>query len=196
MNEHTKTWRIGELAVQAGITVRTLHHYDRLGLLSPATRTSGSHRCYTADDVARLQRIIALRSCGLTLQETAAVLQGDAGGGVADLLRRQLDVVNERARQAVDLQARLRGILNRLERNIEPSIDDLLRLIEDTTRLNTPWTAEQVARLRAARALDSAAFAALNEQRRQVWGTLTGDEQTRRVEQRRAAVSASGDTRS
>ena len=43
--------RIGELAQHAGVTVRTLHHYDGLGLLTPSERTSGGHRLYGADDV-------------------------------------------------------------------------------------------------------------------------------------------------
>ena len=106
MSEQIRTWRIGELAEQAGITVRTLHHYDRLGLLSPPSRTSGGHRSYTRDDVVRLHRIIALRSCGLSLQEIGTVLSSEAEGGLADLLRRQLDVVDERIRQAVALRVR------------------------------------------------------------------------------------------
>lgn len=59
------TWRIGDLARGTGTTVRTLHHYDQLGLLSPSSRTAGGHRCYTSEDVRRLHRVIALRSFGL-----------------------------------------------------------------------------------------------------------------------------------
>ena len=78
MSDQIRIWRIGELAEQAGITVRTLHHYHRLGLLSPSCRTSGGHRCYTSKDVVQLQRIIALRSCGLSLEEIGSVLSAGA----------------------------------------------------------------------------------------------------------------------
>ena len=60
-------YRIGELAQAAGVTVRALHHYDRLGLLVPSERTHGGHRLYTAADVQRLYRLLALRELGLPL---------------------------------------------------------------------------------------------------------------------------------
>src|SRR4051794_722345 len=62
MSRRDDTWRIGELARETGLTVRTLHHYDRLGLLSPLSRTEGGHRCYTGGDVRRLHRISGLVS--------------------------------------------------------------------------------------------------------------------------------------
>jgi DNA-binding transcriptional MerR regulator len=58
--------RIGELARETGLTVRTLHHYDQFGLLSPLARSEGGHRCYTSGDVRRLHRIVALRSLGIS----------------------------------------------------------------------------------------------------------------------------------
>ncbi len=58
MDEIERQWSIGELAAAAGITVRTLHHYDRLALLVPSERSDGGHRRYTTDDVQRLYRIL------------------------------------------------------------------------------------------------------------------------------------------
>ncbi|MGW4066948.1 MerR family DNA-binding transcriptional regulator [Nocardia grenadensis] len=49
-----RVWKVGELAAEAGPTVRTLPHYDRIGLVRPAGRTSTGHRLYTAGDVERL----------------------------------------------------------------------------------------------------------------------------------------------
>ena len=60
-------YRIGELARAAGVTVRALHHYDSLGLLVPSERTGAGHRLYSADDVERLYRLLALRGVGLPL---------------------------------------------------------------------------------------------------------------------------------
>lgn len=55
-------WQVGTLAQATGLTVRALHHYDHIGLLSPSRRTAAGHRLYTADDVARLYRIRLLRN--------------------------------------------------------------------------------------------------------------------------------------
>jgi DNA-binding transcriptional MerR regulator len=56
---------VGELAERTRLTVRALHHYDAMGLLSPSGRTASvhgsGHRLYTASDVARLQQILSLK---------------------------------------------------------------------------------------------------------------------------------------
>src|SRR3954467_515981 len=61
--------KVGELAKRAGLTVRTLHHYDEIGLLKPSLHTEAGHRLYTAGDVARLQQVISLRQLGFSLPE-------------------------------------------------------------------------------------------------------------------------------
>src|SRR3954465_7980083 len=70
-------WKIGELARRTGLTVRTLHHYDAIGLLPPAERSEGAHRVYGEDDVRRLYRIVSLRSLGFPLDAIAGVLDRD-----------------------------------------------------------------------------------------------------------------------
>ena len=62
------TLRVGELAARAGVTVRTLHHYDEIGLLRPA-RTAAGHRRYGPAEVERLQQITSLRALGVPLAE-------------------------------------------------------------------------------------------------------------------------------
>ena len=52
-----QVWKVGALAELTGLTVRALHHYDHIGLLTPSGRSSSGHRLYNADDVARLYRI-------------------------------------------------------------------------------------------------------------------------------------------
>ena len=61
--------KVGELARRTGLTVRTLHHYDEIGLLKPSLHTESGHRLYTAGDVARLQQVISLRQLGFSLEE-------------------------------------------------------------------------------------------------------------------------------
>ena len=193
-----RTYSVGQVARAAGVTVRTLHHYDRLGLLSPSSRTPGGHRCYTSDDVVQLHRIIALRSCGLSLEEIGTVLSSEANGGLADLLRRQLEVVDERIRQTVALRIRLLGVLDALERMIAPSITEILRLIEGTTTMNQPLTAERFAQLtdgrtRQMREMSAGKLHAIKEKMERTLAALSRDEQSTLAEQRRMMLPAIDD---
>ena len=70
-------WKIGELARRTGLTVRTLHHYDEIGLLSPAERSDGGHRVYDEAAVQRLYRIVSLRSLGFPLDAIAEALDSE-----------------------------------------------------------------------------------------------------------------------
>ena len=102
---------VGELATASGLTVRTLHHWDEIGLLRPAERSAAGHRRYSHADVRRLYRIVALRGLGLSLEDVAAALEaegsGPSRGGRAHLAR-----VDEQLAHARDLRRRLRGILD------------------------------------------------------------------------------------
>src|SRR5947208_11746752 len=66
--------KVGELARRTGLTVRTLHHYDAIGLLRPSLHTESGHRLYTAGDVARLQQVLSLRQLGFSLEEVRGCL--------------------------------------------------------------------------------------------------------------------------
>ncbi len=98
------TFRIQEFAKLAGVTVRALHHYDRLKLLSPAHRSERGYRLYCHEDLGRLERILALRFLGLSLREIAALLNAPPGHGTEALtvtLGRQRAALGER-REGLD----------------------------------------------------------------------------------------------
>jgi DNA-binding transcriptional MerR regulator len=78
-------YTVGDLARAAGITVRTLHHYDEVGLLVPSGRTSAGYRLYAYADLLRLQRVLGYRALGLALDEIAALLDDPAADPVAQL---------------------------------------------------------------------------------------------------------------
>jgi MerR family transcriptional regulator, thiopeptide resistance regulator len=204
MSRHDGMWRIGELARETGLTVRTLRHYDQLGLLSPLSRTGGGHRCYTSGDIRRLHRIVALRSLGISLEEIGTLLDGELDP--TGLLRRQLDAVEERIRTASDLRQRLLDVLKNLGRNAEPTARQLLQLIEETAAMNKPMTPEQFAELkeklkeereRQIRELGDGDFAALGQKREDAWNALSRQEQQRLMEQLRTIVphAARGSTK-
>ena len=61
--------KIGELAKQIGLSIRTLHYYDQVGLLAPSQHTKAGHRLYSEGDIIRLQQIVSLRQLGFALSE-------------------------------------------------------------------------------------------------------------------------------
>lgn len=58
---------VGQVAEQLGVTVRTLHHYDEIGLVAPSERTSAGYRLYTGEDIRRLQQVVVYRRLGFAL---------------------------------------------------------------------------------------------------------------------------------
>ncbi|MSQ29396.1 MAG: MerR family transcriptional regulator [Dehalococcoidia bacterium] len=93
-DESMQSWRTGALATAAGITARTLRHYEQVGLLTPSGRTDAEHRVYSAEDVTRLYRIFGLRhlSLSLSLEEIRTALESIArssgNNGFADVFVR------------------------------------------------------------------------------------------------------------
>jgi MerR family transcriptional regulator, thiopeptide resistance regulator len=79
MNDDGQRWGVGELAAAAGVSVRTLHHYDHIGLLAPAEHTGAGYRQYDRAGIERLYRILALRGLGFPLAEVGELLDADAG---------------------------------------------------------------------------------------------------------------------
>ena len=89
-------WTVGEVAELTRVSVRTLHHYDAVGLLSPSARSEAGYRLYTPADVARLWRILTFRELGFSLADIGKLLgsspeaEREALGLQAALLREQL----------------------------------------------------------------------------------------------------------
>ena len=83
-----RLYKAQEFAERAGVTVRTLHHYDRLGLLSPSGRTEAGYRLYGDRDLVRLEQILALKFIGFPLREIRRLLKRDAKD-LPGALRRQ-----------------------------------------------------------------------------------------------------------
>ncbi|MEH1013541.1 MerR family transcriptional regulator [Micromonospora sp. CPCC 206060] len=89
---------VGRVAQLAGVTVRTLHHYDEIGLLSPSGRTSAGYRSYDDADLERLQQILFYRELGFSLEEIATILD-DPGASPRVHLRRQHELLTARIRR-------------------------------------------------------------------------------------------------
>lgn len=102
--------KVGELAAATGLTVRTLHHYEQIGLLAASTRSAGGHRLYSADDVSRLYRICLLRGLGFPLAEIATTLD-DPAWNLRAALGRHLAELDARLSAAQELRGRVADLL-------------------------------------------------------------------------------------
>ncbi len=180
MSVTEREWRIGDLARATRVTVRALHHYDRLGLLVPSSRTAGGHRCYTGADVRRLHTILALRGFGLSLHDIGRTLAA-GGEDPREILRRQVAETEERIRQARRVQGRLLGVLGALDRMQEPTTEQFVTLIEEMVTMNQPLTPEQIQEMQRTRTeqmsrMSPAEIAELNRRRAEAMATLSAEE--------------------
>ncbi|MGW3418401.1 MerR family transcriptional regulator [Streptomyces phaeochromogenes] len=89
------SYSVGQVAGFAGVTVRTLHHYDEIGLLVPSERSHAGHRRYGDEDLDRLQQILFYRELGFPLDEVAALLDDPETDPRAHL-RRQHELLTAR----------------------------------------------------------------------------------------------------
>ena len=87
---------VGAVAALTGVSVRTLHHYDHIGLVVPSVRTPAGYRGYTDADIERLHLVLVYRSVGIPLEEIRALLD-DPGADVVEHLRRQHQLLLEQA---------------------------------------------------------------------------------------------------
>ncbi|MFT3692658.1 MAG: MerR family transcriptional regulator [Kofleriaceae bacterium] len=95
---------VGDLARLTGVTVRTLHHYDEIGLVQPSARSDAGYRLYSEGDVRRLQQVLVYRELGLPLDEIARVIDHGQARGALEKHREML--IEKRAR----IDAMIRGL--------------------------------------------------------------------------------------
>lgn len=116
----------GEFAKKAGVTSRTLRHYDEIGLLKPTARSESGYRLYCEEDMVTLQRIIALRYLRFSLQQIRDVLEMEEAPNILNSFQQQRE---EFIREKVHLEQIIRAI-ERLAENEKFSWDDMTKLIQ------------------------------------------------------------------
>jgi DNA-binding transcriptional MerR regulator len=138
----TKLYRAREFAELAGVTVRTLHHYDRLGLLKPSCRSDAGYRLYSQRDLAQLEQIVVLKFLGLPLKSIAKLLKSEPGS-LPDMLERQHNVL---AHKRLELDRTIEAISAAratLDGDNEPDWTLITQIIRRVGMQNdTDWTAK------------------------------------------------------
>jgi DNA-binding transcriptional MerR regulator len=146
--------KVGELARRTGLTVRTLHHYDEIGLLCPSGRTESlhgsGHRLYTATDVNRLHQIVCLKQLGFGLEQIRDYMTRP-DYDPRQVVRLHLEKVRQQAAELDRLGTRLQGLCEILDRADAVSPDTFLEIIEAMTMIEKYYTPEQLAQLEARR---------------------------------------------
>lgn len=135
MNQ-SRSYRIGEIAEQTGVSVETLRYYEKRGLLNAPPRTEGGFRQYSADVLDRIRFIRQAQSLGLTLDDIQQLVIGQQRRNhrpscrrVRDLLTRRIDEIDERIKELREFRRTLHEHLGSCERALarttEPSCPTL-----------------------------------------------------------------------
>ena len=124
------------MATATGLTVRTLHYYDEIGLLVPSERNNVGHRRYSADDLQRLYRIARLRKLGMSLDDIGHALD-DAGWRLEPALHRHIDQLDRQLAVGHRLRQRLAAIVTGVAAEETPSTTEFLRVLEEMSLVET-----------------------------------------------------------
>jgi DNA-binding transcriptional MerR regulator len=141
-----KLLKIGEVAKMAGISVRTLHHYDSIGLLRPSDASESGHRLYNASDIERLQQVISLKSMGLSLEGIANCLFSQ-GSNLLSTFEMQKDVIENKLSGLKKVHRQLQFLLTKLAHNESITSKELLQFIKEINDMENTYTPEQLKKL-------------------------------------------------
>lgn len=144
--------KVGDLAKQTGVSVRTLHYYEEIGLLSPSGRTETGYRLYANNDIIRLQQIVSLRQIGFSLEEIRGCLE-QRNFSLEQII--QLHVA--RLKEQIDLSHRLLNRLESISSSLQSaesvSVENLIQTIEAICMFEKYYTPEQLETIKQRREL-------------------------------------------
>jgi DNA-binding transcriptional MerR regulator len=142
-----KSYQSREFALRAGVTVRALHHYDRLGLLKPSRRSRAGYRLYSDTDLIRLEQIVVLKSIGLPLKELGRLLARerpaarDGAAVLAQVLARQERILADKRRQIDRAIYAVAAARRALEAGKGPDWTLFIKIIKEIVmQEETDWT--------------------------------------------------------
>jgi MerR family transcriptional regulator, thiopeptide resistance regulator len=135
-----EAYTVGAVARLAGISVRSLHHYDQIGLLAPSGRSPGGYRIYSLGDLKRLQQVLFYRALGFPLDEIARIL-ADPGQDAHAHLRRQHRLLREQITRRQDMLAAIEKELEAGQMGIALTPEEQLEIF-GTTKVTGEWADE------------------------------------------------------
>ncbi|MGW3608569.1 MerR family transcriptional regulator [Micromonospora sp. NPDC005163] len=123
-------YTVGQVAKVAGVTVRALHHYDEIGLLSPSGRTAAGYRRYDDADLERLQLVLYYRELGFPLEEIAAIIDDPAADPAAHL-RRQHELLTVRIKRLQEMVTAIEFAMEASKLNIQLTPEERFEVFGD-----------------------------------------------------------------
>jgi MerR family transcriptional regulator, thiopeptide resistance regulator len=136
------SYSVGELAKLAGVTIRTLHHYDRIGLLKPSDRSRSGYRQYSAADAERLHHILVYRELGFDLAGISGILAA-AGGDAVEQLRRQYELLRQEVRRLNRMIGGVEAMMNAKRTGVHLTPDEMREVFGDFNPADHAAEAEQ-----------------------------------------------------
>lgn len=143
--EQTAEWgmKVGVLAKRTGVSIRTLHYYDQIGLLSPLGHTDVGHRLYTGGDIIRLQQIKSLQQLGFSLGEIRNCLGGRHFSPL-EVVELHIAALTEQIELQKSVMSRLQAIAASLRAAEEVSTKQFIETIEEINKMENRFTPEQM----------------------------------------------------
>jgi len=142
-----KPLKIGELAKKTGLTVRALHHYDEIGLLTPSYRTEAGHRLYNEKDIQKLQEIMLLQLIGFSLAEIKICLE-KKDFPFQDVVKAHLQHLHITIQSQKVLYNRVAAIIDAFDHQQVLSTDNAIETIKAIVMYEKYYTPEQIETLR------------------------------------------------
>jgi DNA-binding transcriptional MerR regulator len=136
-------WYVKDLSKLTKVSVQTLHHYDRIGLLTPSVRQANGYRLYSEKDLLKLQQIIALKFFGFELAQIKTLLGAEVA--VLDHFAVQAQFLDEKAKTLIEASKALKGILSSCSRDKSIPWETIIKLIEVfrmTQELEKTWAGQ------------------------------------------------------
>ena len=143
----TTLLKVGSLAKKTGLTVRTLHYYEEIGLLKPATRSDKGYRLYGIREIQRLQQILSLQQLGFPLDQIKNVLD-NPDYSLQSVLTLHINHLQDQIITQQHLLSRLQTISHQLEGEEEISLETLLQTIRSTKMFEAYYSPKQLETLR------------------------------------------------
>lgn len=126
---------VGQLAKQAGVSVRTLQHYDRIGLLKPSNMSEGGRRLYSINDLTVLHQIITLKNLGLPLESIKQrLLPVESNDDIKNMLIKQSQVINEQISKAGKVMESIQMLIREINEQNKidwPKYANMVKLIQE-----------------------------------------------------------------
>jgi DNA-binding transcriptional MerR regulator len=145
-NKEATMLKIGELARRSGMTVRALHHYDSIGLLTPSARSDSGYRLYDEGDLARLRQIQALRGFGMPLADIGSFL-ANPDGRLLGIIERQIAALTRTIDAARATRDQLEAVRDGVTHGRTPDLASWLTTLENTGMYDKYFNKDELAQL-------------------------------------------------